>query len=61
MIVDNKRLALFVELSGFLKDYGPHFTINRMITFDSVKLRLIANFNFLELNYMLYKLVIFTS
>lgn len=39
----------------FLRDYGPHFTINRMLTFDSVKLRLEREqpLTFLEFNYML--------
>lgn len=39
----------------FLRDYGIHFTINRMLTFDSVKLRLDREspMTFLEFNYML--------
>ncbi|MEX0645158.1 MAG: tyrosine--tRNA ligase, partial [Parvularculaceae bacterium] len=39
----------------FLRDYGTHFTINRMLTFDSVKLRLEREspLTFLEFNYML--------
>ncbi|MEE2692839.1 MAG: tyrosine--tRNA ligase [Pseudomonadota bacterium] len=39
----------------FLRDYGTHFTINRMLTFDSVKLRLEREspMTFLEFNYML--------
>lgn len=39
----------------FLRDYGRHFTINRMLTFDSVKLRLDREqpLTFLEFNYML--------
>lgn len=39
----------------FLRDYGVHFTINRMLTFDSVKLRLDREspMTFLEFNYML--------
>ncbi len=39
----------------FLRDYGVHFTINRMLTFDSVKLRLEREqpLTFLEFNYML--------
>jgi len=40
---------------SFLRDYGPHFTINRMLTFDSVKLRLDREqpLTFLEFNYMI--------
>ena len=39
----------------FLRDYGRHFSINRMLGFDSVKLRLEReqNLSFLEFNYML--------
>ena len=38
----------------FLRDFGPHFTINRMLTFDSVKLRLEREqpLTCLEFNYM---------
>ena len=40
---------------SFLRDVGPHFTINRMMTFDSVKLRLEREqpLTFLEFNYMI--------
>ncbi|MDJ0609000.1 MAG: tyrosine--tRNA ligase [Kiloniellales bacterium] len=39
----------------FLRDVGRHFTINRMLTFDSVKLRLDREqpMTFLEFNYMI--------
>jgi tyrosyl-tRNA synthetase len=39
----------------FLREYGPHFTVNRMLTFDSVRLRLEREqpLTFLEFNYML--------
>jgi tyrosyl-tRNA synthetase len=42
----------YVEL---LREAGPHFTINRMLTFDSVKLRLDREqpLTFLEFNYMI--------
>jgi tyrosyl-tRNA synthetase len=45
----------------FLRDFGPHFTINRMLTFDSVKLRLEREqpLTFLEFNYMLMQAVDF--
>jgi len=38
-----------------LREVGPHFTINRMLTFDSVKLRLEREqpMTFLEFNYMI--------
>lgn len=39
----------------FLRDYGKHFSINRMLKFDSVSIRLEReqNLSFLEFNYML--------
>jgi tyrosyl-tRNA synthetase len=38
----------------FLRDFGRHFSVNRMLTFDSVKLRLEREqpLSFLEFNYM---------
>ncbi len=40
---------------SFLRDYGRHFSVNRMLGFDSVKLRLERkqNLSFLEFNYMI--------
>jgi tyrosyl-tRNA synthetase len=40
---------------GLLRDVGTHFTVNRMLTFDSVKLRLEREqpMTFLEFNYMI--------
>ncbi len=45
----------------FLRDFGTHFTINRMLAFDSVKLRLEREqpMSFLEFNYMLMQSVDF--
>ncbi|MFT4792777.1 MAG: tyrosyl-tRNA synthetase [Paracoccaceae bacterium] len=44
-----------INYIDFLRDYGRHFTINRMLSFDSVKLRLDREqpLTFLEFNYML--------
>ena len=38
----------------FLRDYGRHFSVNRMLTYDSVKLRLEREqpLSFIEFNYM---------
>ncbi|HEX8216807.1 MAG TPA: tyrosine--tRNA ligase, partial [Allosphingosinicella sp.] len=40
---------------SFLRDIGPHFTINRMLSFESVRLRLEREqpMTFLEFNYMI--------
>ena len=45
----------------FLRDYGTHFTVNRMLAFDSVQLRLEREqpMTFLEFNYMLMQSVDF--
>ncbi|MFV0430812.1 MAG: tyrosine--tRNA ligase [Alphaproteobacteria bacterium] len=54
MVNNADWLAKFSYLE-FLRDFGPHFTINRMLTFDSVKSRLDREqpLTFLEFNYML--------
>jgi len=54
-MVDNAEWLDKLGYVQFLRDYGVHFTINRMLTFDSVKLRLEREqpLTFLEFNYML--------
>ncbi|MGE5146183.1 MAG: tyrosine--tRNA ligase, partial [Candidatus Eiseniibacteriota bacterium] len=44
-----------LEYIPFLRDYGQHFSVNRMLSFDSVKLRLEREqpLSFLEFNYMI--------
>ena len=44
-----------LEYIPFLREVGKHFTINRMLTFDSVKLRLDREqpMTFIEFNYMI--------
>jgi len=37
----------------FIRDIGKHFSVNRMLTADSVRLRLEKGLSFLEFNYML--------
>lgn len=37
----------------FLRDIGQHFSVNRMLTMDSVKLRLEKGLSFIEFNYMI--------
>jgi tyrosyl-tRNA synthetase len=55
MAVDNDEWLSGLKYIEFLRDYGPHFTVNRMLTFDSVRLRLEREqpLTFLEFNYML--------
>ena len=53
-LVDNAVWLDQLEYIPFLRDFGTHFTINRMLTFDSVKLRLEREqpLTLLEFNYM---------
>ena len=55
IMVDNADWLKELKYLDFLRDYGTHFTINRMLTFDSVKIRLDREqpLTFLEFNYML--------
>jgi len=55
LMVNNDEWLSDLSYISFLRDYGIHFTINRMLTFDSVKLRLDREspMTFLEFNYML--------
>lgn len=54
-MVNNNDWLKDINYINFLRDYGRHFTINRMLTFDSVKLRLDREqpLTFLEFNYMI--------
>ena len=55
VLVDNADWLDRLNYVEFLRDVGRHFTINRMLTFDSVKLRLDREqpLTFLEFNYMI--------
>lgn len=55
IMVNNDDWLGELEYIPFLRDVGRHFTINRMLTFDSVKLRLEREqpLTFLEFNYMI--------
>jgi tyrosyl-tRNA synthetase len=55
VMVNNNDWLSGINYIDFLRDYGPHFTINRMMTFDSVKTRLEREqpLTFLEFNYMI--------
>lgn len=54
-MVNNADWILGLNYMDFLRDYGTCFTINRMLSFDSVKLRLDREqpLTFLEFNYMI--------
>jgi tyrosyl-tRNA synthetase len=61
LMVDNDAWLSGFGYVEFLREFGPHFTINRMLSFDSVKLRLDREqpLSFLEFNYMLMQAVDF--
>ena len=53
--VNNYTWLKDLNYISFLRDIGKHFTINRMLTFDSVKLRLEReqSLSYMEFNYMI--------
>jgi tyrosyl-tRNA synthetase len=55
IMVNNAAWLDTLEYIPFLREVGRHFTINRMLTFDSVRLRLDREqpLTFLEFNYMI--------
>ena len=55
LVVNNADWLNQLEYVQFLSDYGRHFSVNRMLSFDSVKLRLNREqpLSFLEFNYMI--------
>ena len=55
VIVDNADWLDELDYIPFLRDYGRHFSVNRMLSFESVKLRLDREqpLSFLEFNYMI--------
>ena len=55
IFVNNYSWLKNLNYISFLRDIGKHFTINRMLTFDSVKLRLDReqSLSYMEFNYMI--------
>ncbi|MGB6085012.1 tyrosine--tRNA ligase [Parvibaculum sp.] len=55
VMVNNRDWLDELKYIDFLRDYGRHFSVNRMLSFDSVKMRLEReqNLSFLEFNYMI--------
>jgi tyrosyl-tRNA synthetase len=53
--VNNDDWLKDLKYIDFLRDFGRHFSVNRMLTFESVKLRLdrAQPLSFLEFNYMI--------
>ena len=55
LMLNNADWLLGINYVEFLRDVGRHFSVNRMLSFDSVKLRLDReqSLSFLEFNYMI--------
>ena len=55
IFVDNAKWLTKLNYVKFLREIGSHFTINKMLTFDSVKLRLEReqSLSYMEFNYMI--------
>ena len=55
IFVNNAEWLTKLNYIDFLRDVGSHFTINKMLTFDSVKLRLDReqSLSYMEFNYMI--------
>lgn len=55
IMVNNAQWLAKLNYLEFLRDVGKHFSVNRMLSFDSVKLRLDReqSLSFLEFNYMI--------
>ncbi|MEI9902010.1 MAG: tyrosine--tRNA ligase [Hyphomicrobium sp.] len=55
LMVDNAEWLARLNYISFLRDVGRHFSVNRMLTMDSAKLRLEREqeLSFIEFNYML--------
>jgi tyrosyl-tRNA synthetase len=57
VMLDNAEWLDRLEYIPFLRDIGQHFSVNRMLSFDSVRLRLEReqSLSFLEFNYMIFQ------
>ena len=55
IMINNADWLDKIQYLEFLRDYGRHFSVNRMLSFESVKLRLDREqpMSFLEFNYMI--------
>ena len=55
LFVNNSKWLTKLNYISFLRDIGSNFTINKMLTFDSVRLRLEReqSLSYMEFNYMI--------
>ncbi len=63
ILVDNAEWLTRLNYIEMLRDIGRHFSVNRMLTMDSVKLRLERDqeLSFIEFNYMILQAYDFTE
>ena len=53
IMVDNADWLSGLNYIEFLRDIGKHFSVNRMLTFETYKMRLETGLSFIEFNYQI--------
>jgi len=53
LMLDNAEWLAPLNYIEFLRDIGKHFSVNRMLTFETYKMRLETGLSFIEFNYQL--------
>ena len=53
LMLDNAEWLAPLNYIEFLRDIGRHFSVNRMLTFETYKMRLETGLSFIEFNYQL--------
>jgi tyrosyl-tRNA synthetase len=53
LLIDNAEWLASLNYIEFLRDIGKHFSVNKMLTAESYKVRLETGLTFIEFNYML--------
>ncbi|MBC8221075.1 MAG: tyrosine--tRNA ligase [Proteobacteria bacterium] len=53
LLVNNSKWLRDLNYIDFLRDIGRHFSVNRMLSFETYKIRLETGLSFLEFNYQL--------
>ena len=61
MMVNNADWLRELNYIDFLRDVGPHFSVNRMLTAECYKMRMEQGLTFLEFNYMIMQAFDFYS
>lgn len=53
LLLDNSEWLADLNYIEFLRDIGKHFSVNRMLSFETYKMRLETGLSFIEFNYQL--------